>query len=210
VVARRDPGNPQETSVRIPGVPPEIRTQHFLNRSLERYLYTHLFGSLKTVPRRGGGADRKRESEVVYYRLGKKFWTRKYTVYWINTVHPYDHRRHLRHNNVCDDSQIKKRKATYENFCRGTDTSRQLGFCAGEGLCSVSACVHCWYDVTRTEETGRGYHIPTVAPRVVESDEKETPVSGGITGPPCHWWDINTGTWSSWLWVERKAVDPAL
>jgi hypothetical protein len=34
---------------------------------------------------------------------------------------------------------------------------------------------------------------------------KGNPVPGVITGPPCHWGDINTETWSSRLGVGRKA-----
>jgi hypothetical protein len=35
-------------------------------------------------------------------------------------------------------------------------------------------------------------------------------VPGGITGPPCHWGDINTETWSCRLGVGHKADDIAL
>jgi hypothetical protein len=40
----RDPGKPRRTSVRIPNVPVEIRTEYLPNASLERYRYTNLFG----------------------------------------------------------------------------------------------------------------------------------------------------------------------
>jgi hypothetical protein len=39
---------------------------------------------------------------------------------------------------------------------------------------------------------------------------KGNPVPGGISGPPCHWGDINTETLSSGLGVGRNAVDLAL
>jgi hypothetical protein len=42
VLSRQMPGNTEETSVRIVGIPAEIRTDHLPNTILERYLYTNL------------------------------------------------------------------------------------------------------------------------------------------------------------------------
>jgi hypothetical protein len=39
----------------------------------------------------------------------------------------------------------------------------------------------------------------TVVPASRKRRQKGNPVLGGITGPPCSWGDINTGTWPSRL-----------
>jgi hypothetical protein len=54
-----------------------------------------------------------------------------------------------------------------------------------------------------------GYNTSIIA-LSCRRQRKGNPVPGGITGPPCHWGDTNTETWSSRLGVGCKADNLAL
>jgi hypothetical protein len=67
----------------------------------------------------------------------------------------------------------------------------------------------------------RRVRIPPRSPASHRRRRKGNPVPGGITGSPCSWGDLNTGTWSSrlgesriwdgkiWSWVPRDS-DPRI
>jgi hypothetical protein len=54
---------------------------------------------------------------------------------------------------------------------------------------------------------GGGLKYIHLRPESRRRRRKGNPAHGGITGPPCHWGDINVETWSSGFEVGRKADD---
>jgi hypothetical protein len=59
------------------------------------------------------------------------------------------------------------------------------------------------WSLVRVLPCGGGFEYLHRSPASSKRRRKGNPVPGGITGPPCSWGDINTGTWPSRLGESR-------